>query len=62
MVNLVDCITYKSVLANLRIKSLVVRDVKGDGGGVLDALRELLGVLKGTAGYEDCWLLIRLPK
>lgn len=58
MANLAHWITYKSVLANLSIKSLVVRDVKGDGGSVLDSLRELLGVLKGTAGYEDCWLLI----
>ena len=49
MVKLTGFVTYKSMLANLGIESLVVRDVEGDGGGVLDALRELLGVLESTA-------------
>lgn len=50
--------THKSVLGNLSIESLLVRDVEGDGGGALDALGELLGVLEGTAGYTDGWLVV----
>lgn len=42
--------TYESVLADLGIKSLVVGNIKGNGSGVLNALGELLGVLKSTAG------------
>ena len=38
------------VLGNLSIESLVVGDIERDGGGVLDALGELLSRGKSTAG------------
>lgn len=40
----------KIVLGDLSVEGLVVGDIEGDGGGVLDALGELLSRGKSTAG------------
>lgn len=40
----------KVMLGDLSIESLIVGDIEGDGGGVLDTLRELLSRGKSTAG------------
>lgn len=52
-------IIYQSMLGDLGVKSLLVGDVKRDGRGVLDAFRELLGVLEGTAGCCKCWCTVQ---
>jgi hypothetical protein len=43
------------VLADLLLKRIGVRDVEGDGAGVLETLGEGFGAVKGTAG---CWGLV----
>ena len=45
----------KVVLADLLLERIGVGDVEGDGTGVLEALGERLGAVKGTAG---CWVLV----
>lgn len=39
----------KVVLGKLSIESLLVTDIEGDGGGILDTGGESLGGLKGSA-------------
>lgn len=45
----------KVVLADLLLERIGVGDVEGDGAGVLEALGEGFGAVKGTAG---CWGLV----
>ena len=40
----------KSVLGDLSLESLLIRDVQGDGCGVLEAFGKLLGAFKSSAG------------
>jgi hypothetical protein len=43
------------VLANLLLERIGVGDIEGDGAGVLEALGEGFGAIKGAAG---CWGLV----